>query len=98
MLGISYWSENTMPGRSKVFGCPHCGNKEGFTEADVVCASASILSFDETGEPEFVGETEVHWDSQVLDTSESEPYGCDACGRSFAEPVPVSKKRRRRAG
>jgi hypothetical protein len=86
-----------MPGSSKVFGCPHCGSTEGFTEADLVSASASILSFDETGEPVFGGESEVDWDSQALDTSESEPYGCDACGGSFAKPVPVSRKRRKRA-
>jgi phospholipase C len=35
--------------------------------------------------------------SQDLNTSVSEPYSCDVCGGSFAKPVPVSRKRRRRA-
>ena len=31
-------------------GCPHCGNSSGFGEANIVNATADVLSFDEDGE------------------------------------------------
>jgi hypothetical protein len=83
-----------MSQKTKPFGCPHCGNRSGFTEADIVCATAAIDSFDEHGEPNYTGESEVDWNSQDLDPAESEPYACDACGGSFVRPVAVSRERR----
>ena len=85
-----------MRGSSREYGCPHCGSTAGFTEADIVRASACVLAFDTEGEPQYGGESDVDWDSQDLDPNEKEPFGCDACGKSFVKPIPISGKTKRK--
>lgn len=62
----------------------------------MVGATALIESFEEQGEPNYAGETEVDWDSQDLDPAEPKPFSCDACGGSFENPVVVSDEWRNR--
>lgn len=77
-------------------GCPHCGNSSGFGEANILNATAEVLSFDEDGEPVYAGDTEIEWDSQKLNPHDPLPYRCDSCGECFAKPVPVAGCRRRK--
>jgi ribosomal protein L37AE/L43A len=86
-----------MSRKSKKYGCPHCENTEGFTEANVLNADASVLNFDREGEPNYAGESEIDWNSQTLDQSTAEPYRCDACGKSFVKPSIVPHTRREKS-
>ncbi|HEX4663813.1 MAG TPA: hypothetical protein VH196_05440 [Terriglobales bacterium] len=63
-----------MSKRTPKYGCPHCGSTEDFGEANVLKATAAVLSFDKRGEPIYAGESDVDWDSQTLDPSIEEPY------------------------
>ncbi len=86
-----------MAGKPKRYGCPHCRSTEDFAEANVLRATALVLSFNEKGEPIYVGESELDWDSQTLDRAAARPYRCEACGKSFANAVPVVRRFLKRA-
>jgi hypothetical protein len=81
------------------FGCPHCGNTSGFREADIIEAYADVDSFDEKGKPVFGGNTEVDWNTQILNPTVSK-YSCDSCHKPFDEPARiesrVSRKRKKK--
>jgi hypothetical protein len=46
-----------MSKRTPKYGCPHCGSTEDFGEANVLKATAAVLSFDKRGEPIYAGES-----------------------------------------
>ena len=77
-------------------GCPHCGNTSGFKERNIVCVDALINEFNIAGEPDYAGESEVNWDSQIIDEKAGdELYMCEQCYGTFAKPVAVRKRGRK---
>jgi predicted RNA-binding Zn-ribbon protein involved in translation (DUF1610 family) len=76
-----------MPGNRAIYGCPHCGNKKGFKEANVARASSSVDRFDETGRPSYTLDCEIDWSSLTIDRRKGKPYQCEACGNFSAHPA-----------
>ena len=77
----------------KVFGCPHCGNTEGFKELNTVLADYPFARFTEktTPDEDTYGVAEVCWDSaERIDPDRLCPFTCSACGKEFEEAVCLS--------
>ncbi len=45
-------------------GFPNCGYMERFGEADILQATAIVLSFDTVGRPNYAGTSDIDWNSQ----------------------------------
>jgi hypothetical protein len=73
---------------AKKYGCPNpeCLSTTGFTSDETVLVTADINGFDQNGDPEYAGESEVCWDTQELNKYNPTPYSCDACGFTFLKP------------
>lgn len=67
--------------------CPKCGERaSGTLETLTGCAQ---LEFDEAGDAEYVGGTEIFWDSTI---SQKDEHGndmliCRHCGTAWGSPV-----------
>ncbi len=66
------------------FGCPFCGETERLGTNEIVPAVA-LGKFDEQGEFEYSGETELIYDGQMDDPTLPR-YQCNNCGLSFDKP------------
>jgi len=74
--------------KAEVFGCPQCGNTEGFTEKNIVEVNVGVAHFDAEGTV-YSGESNIDWKTQRVNPLTDRPYACDKCGTSFAKPVRI---------
>jgi predicted RNA-binding Zn-ribbon protein involved in translation (DUF1610 family) len=70
----------------EVYGCPQCGNKEGFWEKNIVVIDVEVVEFDSEGVI-YSGESKIDWKSQRINPQIEKPYTCNECGTSFTNPV-----------
>jgi predicted RNA-binding Zn-ribbon protein involved in translation (DUF1610 family) len=73
---------------AEVYGCPQCGNTEGFTERNIVEVSVGVVHFDAEGTV-YSGESNIDWNTQKMNPEIDRPYKCDTCGISLVKPVRI---------
>jgi hypothetical protein len=73
---------------AEVYGCPQCGNTEGFTERNIVEVSVGVVHFDAEGTV-YSGESNIEWNSQRVNPLIDRPYNCERCGTAFPKPVRI---------
>lgn len=54
--------------------CKRCGGEDTARSIETISASCGIVGLDDDGQPDFGGETTVHWDS-----STTVGFDCSAC-------------------
>lgn len=70
------------------YGCPHCGS-ERVNVINTLRASYRVRSWDEDGAPTEYSEVEPHWDTAKR--IEGEPFECEHCWSTFAEPKRIEE-------
>jgi predicted RNA-binding Zn-ribbon protein involved in translation (DUF1610 family) len=74
---------------AEVYGCPQCGNAEGFTERNIVEVSVGVVHFDSEGTV-YSGESSIDWNTQRVNPLIHRPYKCEKCGTAFAKPARIN--------